>query len=170
MKKIIFLFTALLTTFSVYCQIDKRADTPEAVGTYTLSVLKSLDHTPAKAFIHKLLTIEELKAYVEKNVSTTESNIKEQINRLTVTQYNERVTDEYKSLKEKATDYNIKWNAIEFVDFEYEKEEQEGFEGVNGKLIFKHNETKYRVKVEAFLIDDKYIPFIIRQLIQRADD
>lgn len=170
MQKLTFFFIILLTTtFSVHAQIDKRADTTEDLGMYAFKILKKFENTSDKVFINDLLTIQELKSYVKKASDTVQSGIKEEIEEISIEKYHKKVTKEYTSLKEKAKNYTIVWNAIEYVDFTY-KEEKEGiFTGISGKLIFKHNGINYSVKVEAFLINDKYIPFIIRQLSKKAE-
>lgn len=172
MKKLIFFLTALFaTTFSAHCQTNKKVDTPEDVGKYAFNVLKNFDNISGEEFIDKLFTIEELKAYVEKHMDdTTESEVKDQINRLTVEGYNARIKEEYTVLKEKATKYSIKWNAIEYLAFEYKEKSEQAFTGIRGKLLFTHKGSVYQVDVQAFKIDNKYIPYIILQLSEKAEN
>ncbi|AXG70937.1 hypothetical protein KORDIASMS9_03192 [Kordia sp. SMS9] len=168
MKKTLFLFILSLTiSFSAFAQINKKVDMPEALGMYAFKLLQNFENTSDKEFIYSLLTLEELKAYTTKHVDAEESYTKREINRLTTEEYHAKITKEYTELQENAKTFKIKWSAIEFVDFTYEEKAEDGFTGIQGKLFFKHNNVTYRTKVDAFLMEDKYAPLIVRSLIEK---
>ncbi|MFK7747021.1 MAG: hypothetical protein AB8B65_01390 [Kordia sp.] len=165
MKKLTFLLVVFFTaTFSVHSQNSKSVETADEVGTYAFNIIKNLDKTSDKDFIASFISIEKLKELVSKQANADGSDIKEMITSFTKEAYEEKVIGALTELKKDAEQYNIVWSDIEFSEFSYEEENEDGFKGIRGDLIFTYKDQKYKVTTSAFFIDNKYAPLIVRRL------
>ena len=73
------------------------------------------------------MTVEEIKAFGERNAETLDPKAKKDIDRLEKDRYEEKMARDYNRLKEKAKNYKIAWNAIEYGDYEFEEKDEDGF-------------------------------------------
>ncbi|WP_298514798.1 hypothetical protein [uncultured Kordia sp.] len=171
MKKITFLLVVFLTaTFSVYSQDSKGVTNPDDVGKRALDILKKFENTSEIEFRNSMMTIEEVKEFVNKQEDSAMGRMKEDINKMDIAEYQKRVAKVYNDLKEKTKEFNIVWKDIEYVDFTYEVRNKRGLKGVEGEVFFKYKETEYKVKTDAVKNGDVYMPVIVRSLRKKDDD
>lgn len=164
MKKSSFLLiTLFIVTFSGYSQNSKNVATADEVGKYAFNVLKNLENTSKEQFKNNLLTIEELKEYVNKHSDSLEE-FKEEMNKTDNASYQERVFKVYNEFKEKKKEFKIVWKDIEYSNFTYDEREEVGLKGIRAKLFFKYKENEYVVRIAAIHIKNAYYPLIIRRL------
>ena len=171
MKKLaIALVTFFTVTITTYAQNYTQIETPEGIGKYAFSILKKVDHISDKEFINSFITIEEIKAYVNKMPDSTSSRIKEQMDEMSLASYEKKVLDELEELRISAKQKAIDLTTIEYIDFSFKKRVRDGITGIRGKLVFQYKEKKFTIKVASFLIDNKYVPLIIRRLDEYIDN
>ena len=165
MKKNIFIFVFLLTTsLVVHAQEVNRSENPDDVGTYAFSVLKQLHKTARTDFKTHFISLDEIKEYVSKLSDSTDSEVKEDVMKMPLDEYDKKVMGEYDELIEKGKEFAIDWNAIEFADFKYRERSESSVKGLTGSVYFKYNESVYQSRIEAILIDGKYSVLIVRGL------
>ncbi|MGH1385228.1 hypothetical protein [Kordia sp.] len=168
MKKMSFLLIVFFTvTLSVHSQDFSNITSLEKMGKYAFNILKNLDKTSEKEFKNSFLSLAKIKMYVNIKQDYTKNETRDDINKIATETFNQKIIEEYTSLKEKGKEFNIEWNAIEYLDYTYSQKTKDGFTVVRGKLIFKHKENKYQVIASAFFVDNVYKPLIIRRLREK---
>lgn len=154
-------------TLSVHSQDFSNITSLEKMGKYAFNILKNLDKTSEKEFKNSFLSLAKIKMYVNIKQDYTKNETRDDINKIATETFNQKIIEEYTSLKEKGKEFNIEWNAIEYLDYTYSQKTKDGFTVVRGKLIFKHKENKYQVIASAFFVDNVYKPLIIRRLREK---
>ena len=169
-KSSFFLIALFIAVFSGYSQNSKSAATADEVGKYAFNILKKLDKTSEEEFVNSLLTIEEVKVYVEKVSDTAAANrLKKEIKNMDPADYYKKVSEVYHDLKEKGKEYKIVWKDIIYSNFTYELREKRGLKGLEGVLVFTYKETEYKVKTDALQDGDAYLPIIVRKLFKKDE-
>ena len=167
MKKLQFIFcTIIATTFFISCQNPKHISKAEDVGKYVFDFLKNFENTSKEDYLNSLLTLKEFKEFAQKSGSSMQDVVKQSIERLNKKTYDAGLLRQYTLLKEKAKQYNIVWSAIEYKDFSYQERTDDGMTGIRGDLIFKHNDTEYKVLTSALFAENAYIPVVINRLTE----
>ncbi|WP_430413239.1 hypothetical protein [Kordia sp.] len=158
MKKVQYIFTLLIciTTLMISCQKNKEIPTSDDIGTHAFYLLNNFENTSEKEYINSMYTYEELKSYVQKNADSLENDFKENIAVLTKENFNSRIKKDYKNLKETATSFNIDWNDIEAINFQYWPRAKYGIESLKGDLFFTHDTKNYKVTVTSLKVGNSY--------------
>jgi len=158
MKKIqIVLITLITTTLFISCQNSKGVSKPDDIGKHALTILKKLDNMTKEEYMSSLFTVEEIKAFGERNAETLTPKAKEGIDKIEKERHEERVKKDYDRLKESAKKNNISWSAIEYDNYEFEERDQDGIKFVRGNLSFKHNDEIYGIGMTSVLVDGTYM-------------
>ena len=168
MKKLQFVLIALITaTLFISCQNSKGVSKAEDMGKYAFDFLKNLDETTKDGYITTLFTIEEIKAFGERNAETLDPKAKEGIDRIEVQNHKERIGKDYNRLKERGKKHEISWDAIEYDSYDFEEKDKDGIKFVRGKLSFKHKDENYILAISSVLIDGSYMLIRINGLTKK---
>lgn len=157
MKKLQLVLIVLMTsTFFIACQNSKGVSKPDDLGKYTFDILKGFDSATKDSYIKSIFTVEEIKAFGERNAETLTPEAKEDIDGLQKDEYDSRMGNDYNRIKEKASEIGISWDAIEYFDYKFTEKDQDGLKGTRGTLLFKYDGKTYTVKVTGVLIEGIY--------------
>ena len=157
MKKIVTLFVLSIVLISfTSCVSTKYVKEPDAVGKNAFRILKNLRNMSKQEFVDKLLTIETLREAIKKEGNQFSEKVKNEISRMTKEDYNCRIVRDYNEIKEKAIEYGIIWDQIEYVDYIYKTRVKNGVNESDGKLFFSHNAQTYSVSIATMNLGKGY--------------
>ena len=145
MKKTIGLF-ALAFIVLTACGPSSRVSEPEDVADQVMDILEDLDDMSKEDFKEHFLSLEEFKEMAEDKEIITDADLRKAIKKRKESEYNEGIEKGFSRIIEKGSELKIKWDEIEFVDFEYEVEKRGGMKGCGGRVIFKSGGKKYSVR------------------------
>lgn len=127
----------LITLFS--CS-TKGIKEPERIGFQVLVILKNLDKNGKQGYIDSHCTYGQIKKFVHpEKIGNREDWIL-------------YIEDRYTKIKKFGHRWNIDWQAIEYVDFDFEINEKRGVKECEGVLHFKFKDgLRYQYNIEATL-------------------
>ncbi|MCR9173435.1 MAG: hypothetical protein NXI10_13120 [bacterium] len=142
MKKIIGLF-ALSFLVLTACGPSSRVSDPEDIADQVMDIIEDMDDMSKEDFRDEFMTFDEFQDLAEDEEVVTEKEARKRIKEMKESDRNEDLDKDFARIVERGSKHKIKWDEIEFVDFEYEVEKDRGMKACGGKVIFKSGSKKY---------------------------
>jgi hypothetical protein len=153
MKRFITLSILAVVATAFFSSCNSGIKTPEEIGKKAFEILKNFEKSSKQDFVDNFMTIEEIHKLAEDEKEITDAEMKEEISSITQKGWNEQIEYQYEDLKEdiKYIKQNNKiiLKDIEFVNYEYEIENEGGLNVCEGTLYFKYNDTTYEMDIVA---------------------
>ena len=157
MKKLqLIAFVLITSALFISCKDSKSVSKPDDLGKYVFDILKDFDNVTKDGYINTILTVEEIKAFGERNAETLDPKAKKSIDRLEKDEYDDRMGRDFNRIKEKAQKAGVAWDAIEYANYEFEERDENGMTSYRGVLTFKHADEAYSVRVIGVLLEGSY--------------
>lgn len=158
MKKITF-FTIVVTIIIINifsCVSIKKQKEPEDIGLYAFNILKNLSQTIKSDYVNSFLTIEDIRELGRNEEIAISQDTRNDLTSIKKEEWNDDIESDFNELKQDAGEIGLKWTDIEYLDFVYEIEEEDGISICEGELFFKYNEISFSVDVTAVFNGEEY--------------
>jgi len=154
MKKSIILLFEILLFFSS-CNNNDITE-PEQIGKQVFKILKNLSVNSKAEYERNFLSIEKL-VELKKNehIVTEEKSNNKKNSKLKVERFNV-IESNYNNIKERAAIYGINWKDIEYLDFVYNVEKDNGLTKCRGKIFFKYDDKSFKIEVTSIYTGNEY--------------
>jgi hypothetical protein len=151
--KLFFLFVSMALFSSCDLNIH-TVEKAEDIGHHVFAILEDLDDINVDVFRSHFLTVDEYHS-----IAKTEGLSKIYQNKLkstTAKEHDERIDNYYDKLVSKSSKPKIRWSQIEYEDFQYEIETKNGLKMCYGQLIFRYDDERYTIKINAIHTKEGY--------------
>ena len=167
MKKINFKIVLVAMVFAFTACSTNNIKEPEQIGKQVFEILKSLSTKSKADYVSNFLSIEEVRELGKNEKVVTEEKTRNELTSMLKGQWVGRIEGYYNDIKEKGGEYGINWQEIEYLDFVYEIETDDGVKGCKGSLYFKYNDKPYKIKVTSIFNGKEYKLVKIRRLYEQ---
>ncbi|MBC6368019.1 hypothetical protein [Algoriphagus sp. AK58] len=159
-----FLFIVFLMLLS--CGESKMKD-PEDVGKKTFNLLKKLNHIQIQEYINEFISLEQIRSLAKNNELITSEKGRNRLSSLLKDEFEEEIIRNFDYLTETGVAHEIIWKNIEFRDYVYEIEENDGLKLYNGKVFINHLGEVYFINVASIWVGDQFEIVEIRDLYEK---
>lgn len=142
MKKTIGLLVLSVLVLTA-CGPSSRVSDPEDVADQVMDILEDMGDMSKEDFREEFLTFDELQDLAEDEEAITKSLARKRLKERKESDFNEDLDKSFSRLIERGAEYDIEWDDIEFVDFEYKVDKNDGIKACGGRVIFKSGNKKY---------------------------
>jgi hypothetical protein len=128
---------------------DPLLKEPEQVGEKVYQIAKRLNTQSKEEYIKFFLTVEEMRELGKNEELITEENIRNYLTSMSKDNWNQIVFKEYDHIISRGKEYKIDWAEIEYSDYTFKIDKEDGFKSSTGKLYFKDQENSYYLETVA---------------------
>lgn len=142
MKKIyaLLFLTGLLTACG-----GTSVSTPEDIGPQVMDVLEGLGDMSKEDFKEHFMTLEEIRELGENEDLVMDEDGRNRLTKMEKSDRDEDLEKSFSRLIENGAELDIEWSEVEFEDFSYEVETDNGIKTCQGDLTFLDGKDKFRV-------------------------
>ena len=149
----------------VACSPKNSVSSIDDTGESVFNLIKQLDDIEAEEYEKHFITYEQFLQLMKKSKSN-DDKLKEMIdNKLYGAEELRKLSKKfYERLKSIGQEKNIEWAEIEFIDYDYHIELEDGLEMIAGETTFSYENTTYIIYSSSFQIENKFVLANINRL------
>ena len=129
---------------------------PDQIGKQVFEILKKISIDSKHEYVGKFLSIEEIRELGKNEEIVKDEKTRNEMTSMLKDKWVGRIESDYNRIKEKAGQYGINWQEIEYLDFVYELEEDDGLKICKGELYFKYNDQSFKIDVRSIHNGNEY--------------
>lgn len=167
MRKMNFKVLLIAIMFSLSACSTGSIKEPEQIGKQVFEILRNLSIKSKADYVGNFLSIEEIRELGKNETIVTEEKTRNEMTSMLKEDWVGRIEGYYNDIKEKGGEYGINWQEIEYLDFVYEIETDDGIKGCKGSLYFKYKDKPYKIKVSSIFNGTEYKLVKIRSLYEQ---
>ena len=168
MKKMILsvlLAAVIIFAFSA-CSTNNLRE-PEQIGKQVFEIIKKISSSSKDVFISNFLSIEETRELGQNEEVVKYADTLNALTSMPKEVWINRIEEYYNKIKEKGQESGIIWNEIQYLDFVYELEDNEGIKTCFGVLYIKYRDESYRIEIISIFNGRKYRLVGIKDLYEQ---
>lgn len=140
---------------------------PEQIGKQVFEILRTLSTKSKADYVRNFLSIEEIRELGKNEKVVAEEKTRNEMTSMLKEDWVGRIEGYYNDIKEKGGEYGINWQDIEYLDFVYEIETDDGIKACNGSLYFKYKDKPYKIMVSSIYNGTEYKLVNFRSLYEQ---
>lgn len=165
MNKILRLLLIIVLPLNlVNCKKNKVLEDPNNIGNEIFGIIKDFNIKPMEEYISATISVNEIKEIAKDTLLMNDNYYRRKSKMLTDERWAEEKIKQYKNLKQVGIDKEINWSKIEYLDFTYEKNEEQGSEICNGKTYFQYNDNVFYAKSKSIFNGNGYRLVLIEEI------
>lgn len=155
---VVFALLAIVVGFSSCGSNSSGVGEPHKIGEQVFNILKDFDATGRQGFVNNFPTIDYMRNLGKTDKLSINMEVRNDITSTSESEWAEQISNNYAEIQKLGKKHNINWNSIEYSDFLYEIENEEGgLKYVEGELHIQHHGEDYKIYTYSLWDGKKYI-------------
>ena len=146
------------------CKKAESKKDPNSIGIEVFEILKDFNTKSMDEYISATINLNELKKIAKDTSLLNYDFNRRQIEKLTEEKLNESKIVQYKKIKEAGIDREINWSEIDYLDFTFENEKEEGSKVCNGRTYFKYDDDVFYAESKSIFDGSGYRLMLIEDI------
>jgi hypothetical protein len=148
------LISACLTS----CSYEQKNNSPGAgiVGQQVFVILKNFNDYGEGDWLGNFLSIDELRAIASDTSLVWKAKARNKLTRITKQEWIQGLKAERERILHECLQYKVELSSIEYSDYTYELDDDEGFKATFGTLYFTYNNRMFQIRTKAIWTGRSY--------------
>jgi hypothetical protein len=129
---------------------------PEQIGKHVFGIMKTNSTIVKQAYIDNFLSIEEIRELGKNEEVVKKEDTRNEMTSMLKEEWIGRIASDYNQIIKKGASSGIDWQNIEYLDFVYEIEYDDGIKIAIGELYFKYDGKTYKFETDAIWNGEEY--------------